>query len=87
MSHLIIENEIGSSMSSYITDNEEASRIENVLKEANSTSDRFQIRVLLIVSLSFFAQGFLCYTFIFMFLSPDFYVKDNKTNRIITLFY
>lgn len=53
-------------------------RIETVLVEVNSSSGKFQVRVLLLFCLYTFAMGMHAYTFLFMFISPRFFYSDAR---------
>lgn len=58
----------------------ENERIETILIKINSSSGKFQIRVLFLFCLYNFFMGAHLNTFIFMFLSPKFFVK-NQSNE------
>lgn len=58
-------------------------RIETVLILVHSLSNKYQLRVLLIYCLGFFFVGFHIFTFHFVFLSPDFYLKGELKSKIV----
>ena len=52
-------------------------RIESVLVKVNSTSHKFQIRSLVGFCVYFFFMGIHTYTFLFMYISPKFFVTNK----------
>ena len=58
-------------------------KMEDILKNLNSYSSRFQIKTVVIITLVFSVVGMHVFTFVYMFLSPDFFsLEQNPQSKI-----
>ena len=59
--------------------------MEDVLKILNSYSSKFQIKVVIVISLIFSVIGMHMFTFVYMFLTPDFMSLDQNPQSTFSM--
>jgi hypothetical protein len=80
---LIDELEINNSIAETVKENEKL-KVEQILVILTSYSQKFQIKVILIYLLCSMLIGAHIFTFVYMFLTPEFYLPTDHTKSRIT---